>query len=280
MTTEVPPSRIAALVRLLGDDDPKILKVAWDHLEQIGEAALPEIERASQSADDTRVRVQSGRFLKEWSRREVFRRWVDFCKGTEIDLEEGAFLIAQSEYPDIDVEKYRRDIESYAQILRGRLAVARSTEDAVRKVSILLFHELGFRGDTKEFYNPENSYINRVLDLKRGIPISLATVYLLTARRVAVPVKGVGMPQRFLLKYKSSAHEVFVDVFNSGSLLTGRDCARLLADAKIPFHEDHLRSVTDREILARTLGNLLRIYHSRDDPRRCDRVTAMLKLIS
>jgi regulator of sirC expression with transglutaminase-like and TPR domain len=275
----VPHSRIDALVRLLGDDDPKICAVAWDNLERIGEPALPLLEEAVRISDDNRVRVQSGRFLKEWSRREVFRRWVQFCKRGMFDLEEGALLVAQSEYPEMDVLRYRRMLDAFAGALRGKLATARTTDDAVRRVSALLFGEAGFQGNAADYYNPENSYLNRVLELRKGIPISLATVYLLVARRAMVPIEGVNMPQHFLLKYRSSTGDVFVDVFHGGKLLSVRDCARFLSEARIPFQEELLRSVPDREVLTRMLGNLLRIYLNADDKRRYDRIAAMLKLL-
>ncbi|MBI4603423.1 MAG: hypothetical protein HY721_15835 [Planctomycetes bacterium] len=280
MTSDVPTSRIDALVRLLGDEDPKILGVAWDHLERIGEPALPLLERAKRESPDGRVRVQSERFLTEWSRREVFRRWVDLCRGPEVGLEEGAFLIAESEYPAADLAPYRRMLDGYAGVLRHRLATARTTEEAVRKIAALLFHEVGLKGNAEEYSNPDNSYLNRVLDLKKGIPISLAAIFILVARRLSVPVQGVGMPQRFLVKFRGPAHELFVDPFGGGRLLTARDCAGILAEAEVPFRGEHLRGVSDREILTRMLGNLSRIYRSMKDRRRHERVAAMAKLLS
>lgn len=276
---QVSASQVDALIRLLGDDDSKICSVVWDHLEKIGEPALPAIETAVRQSTDTRVRVQAGRFLKEWSRREVFRKWVTFAKSGQIDLEEGAFLIAQTEYPDADMQVYRKMLDHYAQVLHRRLATARTTDEAVRKISTLLFTEVGFKGNAVEYYDPDNSYLNRVFDSKTGIPISLASIFLLAARRVGVPVCGVGIPQHFLLKYRGTAREIFIDAFHGGKLLSVQDCARFLADAHITFREDYLRAVTDRDILTRMLGNLLRIYLSAEDQRRYDRISAMLKLL-
>jgi regulator of sirC expression with transglutaminase-like and TPR domain len=273
------PSQVEALIRLLGDEDSKICSVVWDHLEKVGEAALPALERATRQSADGRVRAQAGRFLKEWSRREVFRKWVSFAKGEPIDLEEGAFLIAQTEYPGTDMGVYRKTLDHYAQVLHGRLVTVRTTDEAVRKISAFLFTQMGFKGNAAEYHNPENSYLNRVFDLKTGIPISLASIFLLAARRVAVPVHGVGMPQHFLLKYRGTARDVFIDAFHGGKLLSVEECARFLADAHIPFREDYLRVVSDREILIRMLGNLLRIYLSQEDQRRYDRISAMLKLL-
>jgi regulator of sirC expression with transglutaminase-like and TPR domain len=277
---EASPERIDALVRLLGDEDPKICSVAWDNLERIGAPALPFIEATMKRTDDSRVRVQSSRFLKEWSRREVFRRWVEFTKRGGTDLEEGAFLIAETEYPDLDMKRYRAALDGYAAALRRRLPTARTTDEAVRMLSKLLFAEVGFKGNTEDYGNPDNSYLNRVIDSKRGIPITLSTVFLGVARRLSLPVNGVGMPFHFLLKYRGPSGDVFLDTFHGGRVITPRECAAILAREKVMIRDDHLRTVSDREILARLLGNLLRAYLKAQDQRRYERVSAMLKLLS
>jgi regulator of sirC expression with transglutaminase-like and TPR domain len=273
------PARIDALIRLLGDENPRICSVAWENLEKIGDAALPVVRQATRDAPDARVQAQCARFLKEWRRREALRRWVEFCRSGKLGLEEGAFLIAQTEFPEAELDTYRRMLDGFAESLRGRLASARTVDEAVAAVSRLLFEELGFRGNDEDYYSPDNSYLNRVLDLKRGIPISLASVFLLVARRVQVPVCGVGLPQHFVLKYRGAAGEVFVDTFRGGKLLGVRECVRFLSNAHIPFLEDYLRAVSDAEMLTRMLGNLLKIYLSQDDQRRSDRISAMLKLL-
>src|SRR5262245_3105934 len=116
MANDIPASRIDALVRLLGDEDTKILEVAWENLEKIGAPALPCLEAAREGSRDARVKAQATRFLTEWSRREVFRRWVDLCRRGDVRLEEGAFLIAESEYPGTDMAPYRRMLDRYAEV--------------------------------------------------------------------------------------------------------------------------------------------------------------------
>jgi regulator of sirC expression with transglutaminase-like and TPR domain len=274
------PSKIDALVRLLGDEDPEICTVAWRNLEKIGEPALATVERATHDEADVRVQVQCTRFLREWSRRDVLRRWVQFCRNGRVHLEEGVFLLAETEYPDADMAECRRQLDGFASVLRGRLETARSVEEAVKRISSFLFSELGFRGNGEDYYNPENSYLNRVLEHRRGIPISLCAIFLLVARRLSVPVHGVGLPQHFVLKYRGPAGDVFIDPYHGGKLLTARDCLAFLGEAHLPFVDEYLRAVTDAEILTRMLGNLLKIYLSVDDQRRYDRLSAMLKLLT
>ncbi len=276
----VPLSRIEALVSLLGDEDRKILTVAWEELERIGGPALPSIRHAARESTDERVKVQAQRFVLEWRRREVFREWVQYCRQKDRDLETGVFLLARTEDPYCDVERYADILDDYAATLRLRLSGG-SLDDAMNKLRKLFFDELGYSGrPLKDYYRPENSYVNRVIDEKRGIPISLATVVLLVCRRLSLQVHGVCMPQHFLLKYQGDSGELFIDAFNRGRLLTVHDCVRLLNVAGVGFRDEHFDSATDDAILIRTLNNLFKVYWDQSDTRRAHRIAAMLKMLS
>lgn len=275
-----PLSRIQALVSLLGDEDEKILAVAWRELENIGSPALPFLREASRDSGDERVRVQSQRFLVEWDRREVFREWVRFCRGSEPDLEEGGFLIARSEEPYCDVPRYAGCLDEYADVLRRRLAMVTSVDQAVKRIGRFLFDELGFRGNSSDYYRADNSYLHRVLDLKTGIPISLATLFLLVSRRLSIPVEGLSTPRHFLLRYRGAGGELFIDAFHGGRVLNLRECTRFLAMMGVQLKEEHLRPVSDKDILVRMLNNLFRVYWNEGDRRRSNRVAAMLKLLA
>lgn len=274
------PPRVDALVRLLADDDPEICSVAWQHLEQMGAAVLPYVRQSVQDAPDARVRVQCQRFLTEWRRREALRRWATFAKGGPLQLEEGVFLLATTEYPHVDMSPCRRKLDDFASTLRGRIATVKSTDEAVARIADFLFGEVGFRGNAEDYYSPENSYLNRVLDRRLGIPISLSVLFLLVARRLSVPMYGVGLPRHFVLKFRGRSGEIFVDPFHGGRFLSTRECLQFLSKAQIPYLTDCLRAVTDAEIVTRMLGNLLRIYLNAGDQRRYDRISLMLKVMA
>ena len=271
--------RIQALVRLLGDTDEKILKVAWEELERSGVQALAFLRQAQRESPDERVRVQSRRFLLEWRRREVFRDWVQFCKGERRDLERGAFIIARTENPDCDVETYRATLDDYASTLRYRLRPSAEIDETIGNIGDFLFREIGFRGDSTNYNGVENSYLNRVIDRKAGIPITLSAIFLLVCRRLSLSVHGVGMPRHFLLKYRNETREYFIDAFHGGRVLSVHDCARFLSSIGVPFRDDYLQAVSDQAILSRMLNNLFRSYWGAKDERRANRVAAMQKLL-
>ena len=283
-TEKAERDRLDALIHLLGDEDPKIRRVAWRELEGGGESVRGRIERAAEAAEDRRVRRKARQFRLEMRRREVLAEWLEFCKREPRDLEEGVLLIVRSEYPEEDVEALRSVLDRGARGLEKRVSMARNSEVAIQCLVEFVHGELGLRGNGQNYYDVENSYLNRVLERKLGIPITIGCVYLLLARRLSIPLEGVGMPSHFLLKYprqhsasrgRGRSGECFLDPFNEGRRLSARDCAQMLEKEGLVFEEKYLRAASDGQILHRMLGNLLRIYHLQKDERRERRVNAM-----
>jgi regulator of sirC expression with transglutaminase-like and TPR domain len=277
MTTQatLTPATLDALVRLLADDDARIRGIAREKLAEAGDRALDVLRDRALCAEDLRVRAAAEEFLREARRTEVLRLWGAMARASEPDLESGALLIARSEYPDLDAAPYHGALDEYARVLGRRLGAIRSPAEVFERLNTLLFKDLGYKGNRERYHDPENSYINRVMDRKLGIPISLSAVYVLVARRLEQKIEGVGLPGHFLLRYRAGRHEVFLDPFNQGREWSLQDCrAHLLAEG-FSFQEEFFRAVSDREILLRMLENLLRIYHTAGDQPRMERVTRM-----
>ena len=181
----------------------------------------------------------------------------------ELDLGRAALLIAQAEYPRLDVEHYLRRLDAMAASIGPEVA---READPLRRVYLLnrfLFITEGFRGNADQYYDPRNSFLNDVLDRKLGIPITLCTVYMELGGRLRLPIEGVGFPGHFLVKYVLNDGEILIDPFHRGAILTEADCRRRLkemTDDAVPFRADHLRSVTKRQILSRMLTNLKHIF--------------------
>jgi len=194
-------------------------------------------------------------------------------------LETGAFLIARFAYPDLDVPAYVDMLDAMAREVRERLGRKASGEEIVKAVNRHLFVEQGFAGNTHEYYDVDNSYFNRVLERKTGIPISLSAVYLLVGKRLELPVFGVGMPGHFLVKYEANRYRIFVDSFNGGALLTQKDCARFLDQAGYGFDERYLQKTPPRMILIRMIKNLVAIHNKMDDRAKAARLTRFIEIL-
>jgi regulator of sirC expression with transglutaminase-like and TPR domain len=181
-----------------------------------------------------------------------------------IPLDRAALIIARTEYPDLDVEHYLQRLDQLAGRVKARLPRVADPGDTIAALNAVLFEEEGFRGNRENYYDPRNSFLNDVLERKRGIPITLALVYMEVARRTGFPLFGVGMPGHFLLKhYDVEGYEKLIDAFNNGAVVSQRECQNRLDEiysGQLPLQPEFLLSVTRRQMLTRILNNLKNVY--------------------
>jgi regulator of sirC expression with transglutaminase-like and TPR domain len=188
----------------------------------------------------------------------------------EIDLAEGALLIAKSAYADLDVEVYRARIEAMAQRLRQSLAPGDGLAERIVALNRFLFGEQGFGPSVEDYYDPRNSYLNDVLERRIGIPISLSVVYIEIGRRIGLPLQGVSFPGHFLVKCPLEQGLVVLDPYARGASLTMHDLQERLRDlhggeVSRAIVSATLVAANHRDILARMLRNLKAIYLQRQD---------------
>jgi len=195
-----------------------------------------------------------------------------------VDLAEASLLIAGEEYPDLDPARYLGRLDELGAQVRERAGDARA-ETLVPALNRLLFEEEGFRGNTEDYYDPRNSFLNDVLDRRTGIPISLSTVYMEVARRAGLALEGVGLPGHFVVRVSAGATPLLVDPFHGGTLLTLEDCQRRLDriySGRLRLGPAMLAPCGRKAILARMLRNLKVIYVKADDYARALRTVEML----
>ena len=143
-------------------------------------------------------------------------------------------------------------------------------------INEVLFGQLGFRGNEDDYYNPANSFLNQVMDRRLGIPISLSLLYMFIARRVGLPIVGIGMPGHFLTRYQTPTDEFYIDAFHGGQLLSRIDCKKRLVNLAVDYDERHLAPITPRRILQRLIANLHLIHKEKRHRREAERLERYL----
>jgi regulator of sirC expression with transglutaminase-like and TPR domain len=200
-----------------------------------------------------------------------------------VPLDEAALCIAQEEYPQLDPEEVLVRLDALAARVRRKAPDPSRSATALHALRKVLFEEEGLKGNEEDYGDPRNSFLNDVLERRRGIPISLSVVYMEVARRVGLPLQGVGFPGHFLSKYTSPGGvEVFVDAFHGGEMLSADECvARYRArTGGRDLDRRHLAAVAPRQILARMLHNLKRTFLERNDHVRAWWVLDRLLLLA
>ena len=181
----------------------------------------------------------------------------------DIDLDRAALELAAVEYPGLNPAPFLGLLDSYAAELRARLGPRASGSDFVMETSHYLFEELGFRGNTLNYYDVRNSCLNDVLTTRLGIPITLSLVYIEIARRLNRPVQGVGMPGHFLVRYDDGSFSTFIDPFHGGTLLTAAACfelSRQVTGVDLDRDPALLAPSGKRQIAIRMTANLRGVY--------------------
>jgi regulator of sirC expression with transglutaminase-like and TPR domain len=187
--------------------------------------------------------------------------FIALVQGPEnaLALDHASFLLAAHATPRLDVS---------AQLDRLDALAARCPEPTLDGLRRLLFDDLGFAGDTGDYSDPRNSFLDQVLDRRLGIPISLSVLMIEVGRRIGVPLEGVGMPGHFLVRH-TAAPRVLIDPFHGGRTLDADQCADLfttLFGTTATLPASVLEGARPRVILARMLANLKRSYLDRKDP--------------
>jgi regulator of sirC expression with transglutaminase-like and TPR domain len=212
-------------------------------------------------------------------------------KEESIDLARACLMIAQDAYPGLDVERYLGDIERMAIRLRARIPQSGQGEERVVALNQYLYDDLGYWGNTRDYYDPRNSYLNEVLDRRTGIPITLGILYMEIGRRIGLPLEGVSFPGHFLVRLRLRGGTLVLDPFAGGTPQAEDELRRRLervvpehARGGVPFTElplDHfLEPASKRQILSRLLRNLKGIYREADKPERMLQVLNRMLVVS
>ena len=214
-------------------------------------------------------------------------RFTALVSGPEedLDLAEAALLIAQEEQPDLDVARYLKRLDQLADAVRAELPPSPTPQNTLKCLNTHLFFKEGLRGNTSEYYDPRNSFLNDVLETKTGIPITLSVIYLEVGRRLGLALDGIGFPGHFLVRYAGPDGEQILDPFLGGASLSE---AQLAAKLRNMYGENNplaaqvsklLTPATKKEILTRMLGNLKGVYLNKGDFERALGVIDRMLLI-
>ena len=182
-------------------------------------------------------------------------------------------------YPTLAPSAWLEELQRLADGARPAVGLASNTRGKVEALNDYVFNQLGFRGNSEDYYNPANSYINEVLTRRTGIPISLSLIYVDVARRLGLPAKGIGLPGHFIAGVRNAGKRILVDTFNGGKILSEADCealVRRLTSSSGPFQPRWLEPTPVREIIARMLNNLRNVYAEREAWAECIAVVRCL----
>lgn len=222
------------------------------------------------------------RFSRESPQQRIYAAFASLLaqEDAAIDLVEAALLIAKLAYPEVDIACYQSQLDALARRVRGILGLSstlpldamptspeRDPHEYLQALNQVIFAEEGFCGNSGDYNNPDNSYLNKVLDNRAGIPITLSLIYIEVGRRAGLSIEGIGLPYHFISRCQYGEKTYYIDAFHQGRLLSKEECIELvrrIAHRPLKLHRHWFEPVEHKQMLGRMLNNLKRIYLERD----------------
>ena len=253
-----------AIVRLLRDNDPETVHLVKEQLAEGGAEVIGELE-SMLALDDETVTFHVREVLAEIDVDEALNELTLLCPmfPEHGDLEYGNWLVARAYLPGIDLKPYKEEIETWAQEIAPLIELVQDPAERIRTLGTFLSDELGFEGNTQDYYNADNMLLPRLLDSRLGIPISLTTLFMMVGQRAGMQIEGINFPGNFLARHEG----IMFDPFEKGRILSHEDCERILSRQNLPASEDHFISATPRVMFRRTLANLLYVAKNESNER-------------
>lgn len=279
-------SEIEALLHLWFDDpDEDIQQSVRLRFMQLGEDAVPLLDEMHIYQKDDAKRLKMADLIHELTLQPLEEEFFSFIQqgvGDLEALEEALFYVARFGKPTLRTELYIRKLDELAERIADDLAFLASHGEKLRLFLTYLFKEEHFSGDQQHYLNPANSYINQVIDRRKGIPLSLALIALFVGRRLKLPLQGVNMPMHFLLSYQTGDGFFYVDPFQGGSILRLEQCKAFLIQNGVEPKPEHFSEATPKDMLIRSIRNLIIAYqkmglHNRG--QQLERWIAMLESV-
>lgn len=257
---------IKPLLSLLDDTDHTVTTAVQNKLLSYGNRIVPHLYELINSELDIEILnnpvIENARAVIRGLQTGALSQFMDsildaYSEKGDIDIETAAFQLAQFGNPEVDIALYKQKLDTLALRISGLyLNMKNHTElNLLMSLNAVFFEQEDFRGATKNYYAPENSYITTLIDSKRGIPISLSLVYMFIAERVGITLHGIGMPLHFLVYHPEL--NVFIDTFNHGAFISQRDCEQFIKQSGFTYSDTMLRQSTNVNIVSRMMRNLI-----------------------
>ena len=265
----------AALLRLLGDEDPDTVALVKAQLANSGPETLEDLRALEEVADALaafHLRDVIAEIEEHSAEGVLEKLCAEFGEGG--DLEKAAWRLATVLLPGEDFTDVRTVLDRWGREIARRLRKAPTVIDRVETLSEFLNHEQKLRGNEFDYYNLSNSLLPSVIQSRLGIPISLSLVYMLVARRAGMRLDGIALPGHFIVRHE----DVFFDPFHGGKRVGLDECRALLEEQGLKLLPQHLVPATPRQMLVRMMTNIYCILE-KDDPPLADKMAGWIDAV-
>ena len=260
---------IYALVKLLDDPDEEVFLHVQEKLLEYGYDAIAHLESAWEKSLDTLLQERIENIVHTIQFTNVKQDLNLWYQSGAFDLLQGALIINRYQFPDLDEQVIINQIEDIKREIWVGLQYEMSSIEKIKLINHVFYNQFGFSGNTKNHHDPQNSYLNQVLESKKGNQISLAIIYSTVAQKLDIPVYGVNLPQHFILGYidegnpdREHAVLFYINAFNKGAIFGKHDVDQFLRQLNLEPQPGFYTPCNNAEIARRIIRNLISAYEN------------------
>ncbi|CAN5379118.1 transglutaminase-like domain-containing protein [soil metagenome] len=282
-------NEIKALISLLDDTDKDVYQHIEERLVSLGKEVIPVLEDAWSSAFDAVMQNRIEHIVHKIQFDTLLEDLKLWIYTGDHDLFAGAVLVAKYQYPDMDQEKVYAQL---AQIKKDIWLELNENHTALEIVNIfnhIFFTKYAFSGNTTNYHAPQNSFVNCVLESKKGNPLALGIIYQVIAQQLNLPVYGVNLPEHFILAFldENIPDELptdkvlfYINAFSKGSVFGRTDIDMFIKKLNLEPQNSYYNPCTNREMILRMIRNLFYSFQKLGDTEKTDELTLMLALFN
>lgn len=277
---------IESLIQLLDDPDAEVYRHVEERLLELGGAVIQPLELAWEQSFDALQQTRIEELVHKIQFNQVLIDLELWALSGSFDLLQGLIIINKYQYPDSDEQKIINQIESLKREIWLQMSYSMNPVDKIRVFNTIFYNTQGFSGNTKNYHDPQNSYIGQVLETRRGNPVLLACIYSIIAQKLDMPIYGVNLPQHFVLAYtdnyqtNNEENEVlfYINAFNRGQIFGKHDIIAFLNQLKFSMVPEFFLPCNNIAIIARVLRNLWSYYDSNNNHQKANEIEKLLNI--
>lgn len=282
-------NKLKALISLVEDPDEEVFSHVRERILEFGTEVISLLENSWMERDlGDQFRDRIADIIRDIQLEDVKRRLVVWYDSPQKDLLEGSLIIAKYQYPNLEEDKVRNEIERIRRDCWLELNDYMTAFERVRILNKIIFGVHGFTGNKENYTSPLNSYINTVIETKKGNPLSLCIIYSIVASQLNLPIFGVNLPNHFILAYidqngtnnfLSNANEYgvlfYINAFSKGTIFQKEDITQFLTGINQKPQTWHYEPCSNSDIIRRMLTNLIASYQQSGDPQKVEDLSVL-----
>ena len=280
MNIQMTDKELNALVSLLDDGDQEIKEHVRGKIISLGNEIIPFLESKWEGSFNPELQKEIEEIVHDMQLNLLMERLTNWKNSEEKELLEGLWIINTYLYPELEFEQLNALMQQIYFDVWTNFKNELSVYDKIKLINNVMFNDLKFSANTKNFHSPSNSMIKTVLETKKGNPISLCSVYLLVAKKLGLPVYGVNLPNLFVLTYQSGKFKFYINAFNKGLIFTKQDINNYLDHLKLDPKPEYYEPCGNIEIIRRVIRNLIYPFEKIGDLDKSREVSQMLKIVN